>query len=52
VSEIYCPICEKFIPALNKDAVESGDDLCWIFIHDSGLIHTNDDIEALDKGIH
>lgn len=50
MDEIYCPICEKWISANNKEAVEAGDDLCWIYIHDSGL-HSDHDIEALENGI-
>lgn len=35
MSEIYCPICEKWISAHNKEAVENGDDKCWIYVHEN-----------------
>ena len=50
MSEIYCPICEKWIIAHNKEAIANGDPICFIYVHENKL-HTDDDIEALESGV-
>jgi len=50
MDEIYCPICERWISAHNKEAVANGDEKCWIYVHENKL-HSDDDIEALENGV-
>ena len=44
-NEIYCPICQKTLTAVNEDY---DDEYGWIFQHDN-IKHNDDDIKALDS---
>jgi len=46
----YCPICHRHIEPSNKEEVEQRLHDFYIYIHDD-IVHTDDDIEALDNGV-
>jgi hypothetical protein len=47
---IYCPICQDFIIATNKDQVDNGFDDNYIFVHKE-IEHTEEDLSALYNGV-
>ena len=48
--EIYCPICQRVIVAVNVEDVENGDDDGYLYVHDD-IVHTDSDLEALHAGV-
>ena len=44
-NEIYCPVCQKTLTAINE---EYDEEYGWIFQHDN-IAHDDDDIAALDN---
>jgi len=46
----YCPICQRDIEPSNKEEVEQGLHDGYIYVHDD-IVHTDDDIEALENGV-
>jgi hypothetical protein len=49
--EVYCPICQRVVEAINAAEVMSGLEDAYVYIHDN-LDHTMSDVEALSMGIH
>jgi len=49
--EQYCPVCSRVITANNIDEVLDGRHNGYVFVHDD-IVHDDDDMEALYKGIH
>lgn len=48
--QIYCPVCGKWLTAENPLEVLLGMDDGYIYVHDD-IPHTDDDLEALDRGV-
>lgn len=48
---IYCPVCGRYLTAINVDDVESGVADGYVFVHDD-IEHSDDDINALANGIN
>jgi len=49
--EIYCPICGRILTASNLNEVDNKEHGGYLFVHDE-LVHTDCDIEALERGIN
>lgn len=50
-NEIYCPVCQRVLVAVNEDEFMSGEHDGRIFIHDD-IDHEESDIDALMYGIN
>jgi hypothetical protein len=50
MTDVYCPICERFIRPENIAEVEFGEHEGFIYVHDD-IAHGDDDIEALENGV-
>jgi hypothetical protein len=51
LTDIYCPICQRVIVPSNLEEVEDGKHDGYIYVHDD-VVHEDDDLEALSKGIN
>lgn len=50
MTDVYCPICARFIEPENGAEVEAGDHEGFIYVHDD-IAHDDDDIAALANGV-
>lgn len=50
-SQIYCPMCQRYLEATNAVQVWRGDDSGYVFVHDD-VPHGDADMEALTHGIN
>jgi len=49
-SEIYCPVCGRWLSATNAWDVLSGFADGYVFVHDN-IPHSDEDLEALERGV-
>lgn len=49
--ELYCPICQRDIMPSNIQDVRDGIHDGFIYVHDD-IAHDDEDVEAINKGIH
>lgn len=48
---MYCPMCGRWLEAINREEVASGEHLWHAFLHDD-VPHSDEDLEALEHGIN
>lgn len=45
-NEFYCLLCQRVLTALTENA-----DGSFVFVHDEFVVHTDEDWDAMEKGV-